>query len=127
MRCGCQVRPVPLPQAGSELPTSYCRWPWVSEGTERYLRVVVPNTIVSCVLVWALGRPSIRAGASGLIFGLWTYVLASARYQRSIVSVLIAMFVVVTYCGLLFGFIPVPGVSFEAHIAGALAGRWARG
>ncbi|MGV8919431.1 MAG: rhomboid family intramembrane serine protease [Pseudomonas sp.] len=104
------------------MPLAILSWLVMSEGTQRYFRVVALISLVSGVLVWVFGRPSIHVGASGLIFGLWSYVLARAWYQRSIVSVLIAMFVVLTYSGLVFGFIPVPGVSFESHLAGALAG-----
>ncbi|KEZ65312.1 protease, partial [Pseudomonas syringae pv. syringae FF5] len=56
------------------------------------------------------------------IFGLWAYLLARAWYQRSIASVLIALLVLAAYSGLVLGFVPVAGVSFESHIAGALAG-----
>ncbi|WP_263263042.1 rhomboid family intramembrane serine protease [Pseudomonas sp. RIT-PI-S] len=104
------------------LPLAVLSWLVMSEGIERYLRVAVLICVISGVLVWGLGRASVHVGASGLIFGLWAYVLARAWYQRGVVSVLIAMGVVLTYSGLVFGFIPVPGVSFESHIFGALAG-----
>ncbi|WP_259473903.1 rhomboid family intramembrane serine protease, partial [Pseudomonas syringae] len=42
---------------------------------------------------WSFGRSNIHVGASGLIFGLWAYLLARAWYQRSIASVLIALLV----------------------------------
>jgi membrane associated rhomboid family serine protease len=104
------------------VPLAVMSWLVMSEGVERYLRVAVLIVVISGLLVWCFGRSSIHVGASGLIFGLWGYVLARAWYQRSIVSVLIALFVVVTYSSLVFGFIPVPGVSFEGHIAGTIAG-----
>jgi membrane associated rhomboid family serine protease len=104
------------------VPLAVLSWMVMSEGIERYLRVAVLICVISGLLVWAFGRPSIHVGASGLIFGLWAYVLARAWYERGIVSVLIAILVVLTYSGLVFGFIPVPGVSFESHLFGAFAG-----
>lgn len=103
-------------------PLAVLSWLVMSEGVERYIRVAVLIALISGLLVWCLGRASVHVGASGLIFGLWTYLLARGWYQRSMSSVIIAMFVVVSYGGLVFGFIPVPGVSFEGHIAGAFAG-----
>lgn len=103
-------------------PLAVLSWLVMSEGVARYIRVAVLIAVVSGLLVWCVGRGTIHVGASGLIFGLWTYLLARGWYQRSLSSVAIAMFVVVGYSGLVFGFIPVPGVSFESHIAGALAG-----
>jgi membrane associated rhomboid family serine protease len=104
------------------LPLAVLSWLVMSEGLERYFRVAILVALIGGLLVWCFGRQYVHVGASGLIFGLWTYVLARAWYQRSILSVLIAMFAVVSYSGLVFGFIPVPGVSFEGHIAGAVAG-----
>lgn len=104
------------------VPLAVLSWLVMSEGGERYIRVAVLITLISGLMVWCFGRGSIHVGASGLIFGLWTYLMARGWYQRSMSSVAIAMFVVVAYSGLVFGFIPVPGVSFEGHIAGAVAG-----
>ncbi|HDS1721677.1 rhomboid family intramembrane serine protease [Pseudomonas putida] len=103
-------------------PLAVLSWLVMSEGVERYIRVAVLIAVISGLLVWCFGRANLHVGASGLIFGLWTYLLARGWYERSLSSVVIAMFVVVFYSGLVFGFIPVPGVSFEGHIAGAVAG-----
>ncbi|MBA1246623.1 rhomboid family intramembrane serine protease [Pseudomonas luteola] len=97
-------------------------WLISNEGLERYVRVLVLIAVLGGLLVWLLGRPSIHVGASGLIFGLWSYVLARAWFQRSLLSLLIAAAALLGYGGLVFGFLPVPGISFESHIAGAVAG-----
>jgi membrane associated rhomboid family serine protease len=97
-------------------------WLISNEGLERYVRVLVLITMLGGILVWLVGRFSIHVGASGLIFGLWTYVLARAWFQRSLVSLLIATVALFGYGGLIFGFLPLPGISFESHIAGAIAG-----
>ena len=97
-------------------------WLISNEGLERYVRVLVLIAMLGGLLVWLLGRPSIHVGASGLIFGLWSYVLARAWFQRSLLSLLIAAAALLGYGGLVFGFLPVPGISFESHIAGAVAG-----
>ena len=74
------------------------------------------------LLVWIIGRPVIHVGASGVIFGLWAYLLARAWFQRSLVSFAVALVTLLGYSGLILGFIPVPGVSIESHLSGALAG-----
>lgn len=104
------------------VPLVVLSWLVMSEGVERYIRVAVLIAVISGFLIWCFGRASVHVGASGLIFGLWSYVLARAWYQRSLMSLIIAIFVVVFYGGLVLGFIPVPGVSFEGHIAGAVSG-----
>ncbi|WP_462378811.1 rhomboid family intramembrane serine protease [Pseudomonas sp. Marseille-QA0892] len=92
------------------------------EGTSRYLRVCILVTGLCGLLVWLLGRPSIHVGASGLVFGLWTYLLAKAWYHRGALSLLIGLAVAVAYSSLVFGLLPSPGISVESHMGGAVAG-----
>lgn len=94
----------------------------ITEGVRRYFTVAMLIALLGGSLVWLFGRASVHVGASGLIFGLWAYVLARGWYQRSLGSVMVALAVAVFYASLVFGFIPVPGVSFESHMAGAVAG-----
>ena len=73
--------------------------------------------------VWLAGRSSIHVGASGLVFGLFGYLVARGWYQRSIGAVLITVIVLGLYWGLLFGVLPSRGfISWEAHLFGLLAG-----
>ncbi|RMV76679.1 Rhomboid protein [Pseudomonas caricapapayae] len=104
------------------LPFIVLSWLVATEGVRRYAWVVGLVCLVGGLLVWMFGRSTIHVGASGLIFGLWSYLLARAWYQRSIASLLLALMVLAGYGGLIFGFVPVAGVSFESHIAGAVAG-----
>ncbi|MBA1228045.1 rhomboid family intramembrane serine protease [Pseudomonas viridiflava] len=107
---------------GNLLPFMVLSWLVATEGVKRYAWVAGLVCLLGGLLVWLFGRVSIHVGASGLIFGLWTYLLARAWYQRSLISLLLAVIALVGYSGLIYGFVPVPGVSFESHLAGALAG-----
>lgn len=104
------------------LPFIVLSWLVSTEGLQRYLRVALLVALLGGLLVWLIGRPTVHVGASGLIFGLWAYLLARAWYQRSLISFGIALVTLVGYSGLVLGFVPVPGVSVESHVAGALAG-----
>ncbi|WP_439850821.1 rhomboid family intramembrane serine protease [Pseudomonas syringae] len=104
------------------LPFIVLSWLVATEGVRRYTWVAGLICLLGGLLVWTFGRSNIHVGASGLIFGLWAYLLARAWYQRSIASVLMALIVLAGYSGLVFGFVPAAGVSFESHIAGAIAG-----
>lgn len=107
---------------GNLLPFMVLSWLVATEGVRRYAWVVGLVSLAGGLLVWLFGRTSLHVGASGLIFGLWTYLLARAWYQRSVASLLLALIALVGYSGLIYGFLPAAGVSFESHIAGALAG-----
>lgn len=74
-------------------------------------------------LVWCFGRSALHIGASGWIFGLWSLTIATAWFDRRLLNVVIAIVVVFFYGGMLWGILPSdPGVSFESHLFGALAG-----
>jgi membrane associated rhomboid family serine protease len=72
---------------------------------------------------WLIGRPSLHFGASGLTHGLMFYlfVLGVVRWEPR--SIAVAMITFFLYGGMLITVLPrEPGVSWEAHLTGALAG-----
>lgn len=101
-------------------------------GGRTLLAVSVFIVLMGGLGVWALGRPAIHIGASGLVFGYFGYLVARGWYERRPGSILIAIIVIFLYGGLIVGVFPVPGlVSWEAHlfglIAGILAARYEKG
>lgn len=79
--------------------------------------------VVGGVLVWLMGRSASHIGASGLIFGYFGYLLAAGFFERSLKSILLAVLVGLLYGGMIFGVLPSqPGVSWEGHLFGAVAG-----
>lgn len=92
------------------------------DGMSRYLCVSAAVILGGGMLVWCLGRASTHVGASGWVFGLWAYILAAAWFHRSFSNLVAALFVFAFYGGMVFGFLPERGVSFESHLAGAMAG-----
>ena len=66
---------------------------------------------------------SIVIGASGLIFGYATYLIARGIYTRQGLHLLGGVVVLAVYgTTLLFGLVPTPGVSWQAHLFGAVGG-----
>ncbi len=73
--------------------------------------------------VWAFARDAWHIGASGLAFSLllFVFVVGALRWEPRAIAVSMAVFFL--YGGTLWGVLPgVPGVSFEAHLAGAAIG-----
>jgi membrane associated rhomboid family serine protease len=72
---------------------------------------------------WLIGRPAIHIGASGVIYGLVTYLIAAAWWLRSWTSFFWAVAILFLYGGLFYGALPQPGIiSWEGHLAGAVTG-----
>lgn len=73
--------------------------------------------------VWIMARDSYHIGASGVLYGLWTFILFSGFMRRRADLVVASFFVAFLYGSMFWGLFPlIPHVSFESHIAGAMAG-----
>ncbi len=74
------------------------------------------------VLVWILARSGNHIGASGLVFGYLGFLIGAAFFGRSARAFGLAVLAVLLYGGLVWGFVPQRGVSWEGHLFGAAVG-----
>jgi len=73
--------------------------------------------------VWAAAREAYHLGASGLIYGFLTFLFFSGVFRKDKQLLALTFLVTFIYGGLVWGMLPViPGVSWESHALGALAG-----
>ncbi|KAE9649271.1 rhomboid family intramembrane serine protease [Pseudomonas sp. PB105] len=94
----------------------------ILEGLSRFITVSMIIIVLGGSLVWLFGFAGIHVGASGWVFGLWAYLLSRAWFHRSWSNLITASVVALLYGGLILGFLPRQGVSFEGHLFGAFAG-----
>ena len=92
-----------------------------------YPKIALPVLIFihlsSGVLVWALAPDTgVHIGISGIIYGIAGFLIASGIFRKDRSSVAIAIFVALMYGGMLIGFIPQQGISWQSHLYGALSG-----
>ena len=79
--------------------------------------------ILTGVLVWILGREAYHIGASGLIFGLASFLIFFGIFRRDMKSLIISIIVFLIYNTMFYGVLPShPGISWESHMFGALVG-----
>ncbi len=80
--------------------------------------------LVSGLGIWLIGDgDSVHIGASGLIFGLFGYLLLLGFFERTLSAVLVTVLVGLAYGGLIWGVLPQQdGISWEAHLFGFLGG-----
>lgn len=85
-------------------------------------------TVLGGLGVWAIGgalnqEATIHLGASTLIFGYFGFLVFRAYFERSLFALVAAFVVVLMYGGAMWGVLPTqPGVSWEGHLCGFLAG-----
>ena len=75
------------------------------------------------IAVWLFAGGSVHIGASGLIYGLVSYILVGGVIRRDTRAVAASLLVCFLYGTLAWGVLPIqPGVSWETHLAAALIG-----
>ncbi len=87
-------------------------------------RFVLPAIYVGPgVAVWLFGRDSVHIGASGLVYGLVTYVFLAGMIRRDRRAIAASLLVAFLYGALVWGVLPIKlGVSWETHLAAAVIG-----
>ena len=74
-------------------------------------------------LVWLFGSTAVHIGASGLVFGWFGFLVTRGLVDRSPITLGAALLVGLLYGAMIWGVLPGrPGVSWEAHLFGVLAG-----
>lgn len=93
-------------------------------GLTRWLVLSLISIVSSGLAAWFLTPVNtIVLGASGLIFGWLTYLIVRGLWSRQPSQVVVGVLVLVAYGGLIWGVLPgVAGVSWQAHLGGAIGG-----
>lgn len=101
-------------------------------GLGRFLAVVLVIVVASGLGVWLTAPPdSNTAGASGVVFGLFGYLLVRGFVERDALDITVGIMVLLLYGSLLWGVLPSnEGISWQGHlfglIGGVLAAFWLR-
>lgn len=90
---------------------------------ERYFQITVFLVVTTGLLVWILARSSFHVGASGLIYGYFSYLLVAGFYSKRFVPTLASIFIGLFYGGMIFGVLPLHSyISWESHLFGFIMG-----
>lgn len=93
-------------------------------GVARWIVATLTSAVTSGVAAWLLSPlGTITAGASGVIFGWLAYLLVRGIFSGRPGQIAIAVVVFLLYGSVLWGVFPTaPGVSWQAHLGGAVGG-----
>ncbi len=92
-----------------------------------YPRVAVASFVfiylLTGITVWLFGRSSFHIGASGIVYGLVSFIFWTGIFRRNMKSIILALVVTILYSGYLGGIVPFKeGVSWESHLLGGIMG-----
>jgi membrane associated rhomboid family serine protease len=93
-------------------------------GNTRFVAATIFIALVGAAGTWLIARGGSHIGASGLVFGYFGFLLGQGLFRQSLLSLVVAGGVTFLYgANIFFGiFFPRGCTSWEAHLAGALAG-----
>jgi len=93
-------------------------------GLARIAAVTVIVAVVGGLGTWLTApAATVHIGASGLVFGFATYLVARGAYSRRALHLAMGLVVLGVYgTTLLFGLVPTAGVSWHGHAFGAIGG-----
>ena len=73
--------------------------------------------------LWLIGEGGNHIGASGIVYGLAAFLFFSGVIRKNLLLLRISLVVVFLYGGMVWWMLPIKeGISWEGHIAGAVAG-----
>lgn len=79
--------------------------------------------LLTGIAVWVFARDVFHIGASGVVYGLISFVFWSGVFRRSLRSVVLSLIVVLIYTPMFEGILPdQEGISWESHLLGGCVG-----
>lgn len=93
-------------------------------GLKVFLTALSFSWLGSGLTVWLIGNSGVTVGASGLVFGLFSFLLVRGFFNRSWQQILLAVVLFMGYGSILLGVLPIVAgyVSWQAHLGGAAGG-----
>lgn len=79
--------------------------------------------LLSGLWTWTLALAGTHIGASAIIYGLFSFLTLSGLLRRDVKLLAVTFLVLFAHQGMVWGIFPTkPGISWEGHLAGFLAG-----
>lgn len=106
------------------IPLVVLGWFVMLRRTSDFFIVMLATLLASGLGIWLFGgAATIHLGVSGVVFGLFGYLLARGYYERSAVAIALAVVAFLIYGGMVWGMLPLQsGVSWQGHLFGFVGG-----
>jgi membrane associated rhomboid family serine protease len=112
--------------ATNSIPFAVLGWFVLARRRDEFWLVTAAVWIASGLGAWLFGASnSIHIGASGVVFGYFGFLLFRGVFDRSWVSLVLAVVVIAIYGPIIFGLLPLQvGISWQGHLFGFLGGAF---
>ncbi|WNB17104.1 rhomboid family intramembrane serine protease [Marivirga arenosa] len=87
------------------------------------LKALLYIYISTGIFVWIIAREAYHIGASGVIYGIASFILFSGLLRKNQSSLALSFVILLLYGGMFYGVLPQDGhISWESHLMGLLSG-----
>ena len=94
-----------------------------------YRKIAIPSFVTIYILtgisVWLFARPASHVGASGVVYGLVSFIFWSGVFRQNLKSIVLALVIIVMYSSYFYGVLPNKedlNISWESHLFGGIVG-----
>lgn len=95
----------------------------LARGLPIFCQVTFFVVVFGGLAVWVFGRKAVHIGASGVVSGYFGYILATAYFEPSFTTLILAVSVIYYFGSIFLGIFPQEEkVSWESHFFGFLSG-----
>jgi membrane associated rhomboid family serine protease len=92
-------------------------------GVTKFLGVTLFVMITSGIAAWAFSpNHSVTAGASGVIFGYFGYVMVRGFFDRHVIDIILGAVMALCFAYQFSVLLPHSGISWEGHVGGLVGG-----
>lgn len=92
-------------------------------GVRKFLAVTLLVAVTSGVAAWLFeDSHSVGAGASGLVFGYFGYIIVRGFFDRHLIDVMIGLVMALCFAYQFSVLLPAQGIGWQAHIGGVVGG-----
>lgn len=92
-------------------------------GVTRFFGVTGLIAIASGLGAWFTAAPgTVGAGASGVVFGYFGYILVKGAFDRHLIDIVIGIVMALCFAYQFTGLLPQEGIGWQAHLFGFLGG-----
>lgn len=87
------------------------------------LRIILLLWLTTGIFVWLGGRHAYHIGASGIIYGLASFLFFTGIFSKNPKLIAISLLVIFLYGSMVWGIFPIyPDISWESHLFGLISG-----
>lgn len=108
---------------GNSGPLFIFGWLAAYRGVSKFLWVTALIAVTSGLGAWFTAAPgTVGAGASGIVFGYFGYVLVRGAFDRHLIDIVIGVVMALCFAYQFTGLLPQEGIGWQAHLFGFIGG-----